>query len=202
MTSKTFYQYSPVLFSGLTDGIIVPLSVYAFFIRSLGLQNQAMLITAIAGAGFAITLGIGAYFTRKTEIQTADESTLIKIYSNLGIDENTKLQMMHDVEYENQNWHQEWDAPGNVTLSLSPFLYAILISLACITGAMIVLASAYFTLPNTLQFVIAPLFLLMLAGYTKCKIAGQNPLTGILTIVLSASLAVLGNWLVASLFLQ
>lgn len=200
MSNKISYKYLPVFLVGMIDGIIVPLTVYAFFVRVLEQQGLALQITAIGGIALAIMLGAGAYLTRKTEIENAGDSRILKIYDRLDIGETIKAQMTKDTLQENEDWQKEWLDTGNATDSLSPAHYALIMGLAYFCGLIVILTNGLFINNNSLDFLFAPLLLLALLGFAKFKMAGQNPLIGTLMIVVSGAVAVLSNWLIAGLF--
>lgn len=200
MTNRTSYKYFPVFLVGAIDGIIVPLTIYAFFIRVLENQTHAFQITVAGGSVLALMLGIGAYFTRKTEMENAGHNRLQKIYDSLDVSDEIKNQMQQDTIQENTSWQKEWKDGGNATGTLSPTNYALIVGLAYLSGLAVVLLSVLLAPGNGIAFMWGPFALLAALGFTKFKLAGQNPLVGMLTILAAGAVAVMGNWFVAGLF--
>lgn len=200
MTNQVTYKHWPVFLTGLIDGIIVPLSVYCFFGRVLQQQSSALQITLIAGAGMAILLAIGAYFTRKNETDNSQNNKLIEIFANLDISETIRQQMTADTRQENINWLKERGENSDEALTLSPIHYSFIIGGGCITGLLVVLVNGYFTAAHNLWFLVFPLLILMVAGFVKHSLSRQNIIVGTLTTLISGAVAAIANWLVAGLF--
>lgn len=200
MTNKFSHKYLPVFLSGFIDGLIVPLALYSFFNRISEQHYLAIQITFIGGFVMAILLGVGAYFTRKAEIENTGERKLLEIYSGLGISASIQQQMAEDTISEQQKWQEEWQGAGNAALGFTPKTYAIIICTGYVAGLLLVLLNAYFWPVQNLSFLIVPVFILGLAGFLKYKIANQNPVAGMLTVCISGMIAALANWLVAGLF--
>lgn len=198
MTNK--FTYTPVFLTGLIDGIIVPLTIFSFFSRVLQQNDLALQITLAGGFTLAILLAIGAYYTRKAELESSEELKLLKIYANLGINETIQQQMAKDTIEEQQQWVQEWNEGENAALNLSPVNYALVVGGGYIAGLAIVLLSTAFINSPGLQFLILPLAMLAIAGFMKYKISSQNPYIGLLTVVISGAMAAISNWMVAGLF--
>lgn len=200
MTNNVTYQNLPVFMAGLIDGIIVPLTVYSFFSAVLEQQNNVILITMVTGICMAIFLSVGAYLTRKGEIEHSEENKLAAIYNALEINEGLKQLMTEDTLKEKEIWQQQWNESENDATNLSPGQYASTTGFGYLIGLLLVLLNGYFNPTDNLQFLILPLTALALAGFVKHKIAGQNPFIGMLTVLLSGALAAISNWLVAGLF--
>lgn len=200
MTNKLSYKRLPVFLVGMIDGLIVPLTIYCFFVRVLTSQHQAVQITTIGGLVLAILLAIGAYLTRKAETNNAGEQALIKIYAKLGINEAIQKQMTDDTVQEQEKWQAEWQQGANATSNLSPLNYALTIWLGYLCGLAVIVLNVNFYASQNLGFLIVPFIVLLMAGFLKHKVASQDPLIGTLSVGLSGILAAVTNWLIAGLF--
>ena len=163
-------------------------------------DNHAVQITLAGGLALSVLLAMGAYHTRKAELENSGESRLMKIYASLDISETIQQQIAKDTFDEQQQWTSEWNEGGNATSQLSPIGYAFVMALGYATGLVIVLLNALYLNGPGLQFLYIPLIALAIAGFIKYRIAEQNPFIGTFTVVLSGAVAAISNWLVAGLF--
>lgn len=83
------------------------MAIYCFFARlNQGHEEIALSFVLVGGLVFSVLMAMGAYLTRTAEMETKDESRLLKIYSNLDINETLRHQMEEEVKLEQRKWHE------------------------------------------------------------------------------------------------
>ncbi|MCH5597244.1 VIT1/CCC1 transporter family protein [Niabella ginsengisoli] len=186
---------------GAIEGLIVTLALFCFLLAKGIDQQHIYIYVGIAVLFIATLLALGAYYTRKGELESSSgESKILKIYQALDIDEKLKEAMVADTVQENQTWEKEWQESNNATSSLMPLHYARSMFSGFILGGIVILINNYFLqLPDYAAFLI-PFLLLAFLGYNKYKLSNQKPVNGLLLISLSGMAAAVAAYYAGGLF--
>jgi len=198
---KHFYNALPAFIVGAIEGLIVILAIFCFLLARGVDAGLIYIYTGIAVVFIAGLLAVGAYYTRKEEMENSGgESKILKIYQSLDIDDHLKKAMVDDTLQENKVWEKEWQEGSNATSSLMPKQYALSVFLGFFSGGIIILLNNYLMeLPNYAALLI-PFLLLGILGYYKYKLSHQKPLNGMLLISLSGMAAAIGAWYAGGFF--
>ncbi|MCH5720709.1 VIT1/CCC1 transporter family protein [Niabella hibiscisoli] len=198
---KHFYNALPAFIVGAIEGLIVILAIFCFLLARGVDAGLIYIYTGIAVVFIAGLLAVGAYYTRKEEMDNSGgESKILKIYQSLDIDDHLKKAMVDDTLQENKVWEKEWQEGGNATSSLMPKQYALSVFWGFLTGGIIILINNYLVeLPNYAALLI-PFLLLAILGFYKYKLSNQKPVNGMLLISLSGMAAAIGAWYAGGLF--
>lgn len=198
---KQFYDYLPAFVVGIIEGLIVILALFCFLLARGVETNLLYAYTGIAVLFIAALLAVGAYYTRKEEMDNSSgESKILKIYQSLDIDDQLKKAMVDDTVQENKVWEKEWQEGGNATSSLMPKQYALSVFWGFLAGGVIILINNYLMqLPDYAAFLI-PFCLLAALGFYKYKLSNQKPVNGMLLISLSGIAAAIGAYYAGGFF--
>lgn len=94
----------------------------------------------------------------------------------------------------------KWNESGNVALDLSPKKYSLIVWVGYVAGLFVILLGGYLQARFGFLFLPIPLAALAIAGFLKYKMSDQNPVAGVLTVVISGVVVAICNWLIAGLF--
>lgn len=198
---KKSYNRLPVFIIGVIEGLIVILALFCFLLAQGMDMASIYLNTGITILFVSALFAVGAYYTRKAEMDSSrSQSRIAKIYQALDIDEKLKQEMLADAAAEKKLWDDEWQEGGNTTNSLTPVQYAATIFWGFVCGGVIILLNNYFVqLPNYAALFI-PFTLLGFLGFQKYRLSKQNPFTGMLLISLSGISAAVAAWYAGGFF--
>ncbi len=208
---------------GMSDGLTVPFALAAGL--SSALSNNNLIITAgIAEvAAGSIAMGLGGYLAAKTGAEHYDNERLREAYEiehmpeaeELEVDEAlivygisaaTRKLFIEDLKQDKENYIEfmmrfelglERPNPNQAYKS------GLIIALAYIVGGMIPLLSYWATnTPNEglIWSSISTGIVLLVFGYFKSRITGQNPILGALRVCLISAVAAGAAYLLAKFF--
>ena len=198
---KKSYNRWPVFIVGAIEGLIVILAMFCFLLAKGLSNNQLFLYCGIAVAFASALLGLGAYYTRKEELNNSKgESKILKIYQALDIDSNLKEAMVKDTLEENKVWENKWQDDNNATSSLSPKQYALAMFGGFLAGGAAILTNNYFIKMPNYAALFFPFILLGFLGFYKYKHSGKKPANGMLIIALSGIAAAVAAYYAGGLF--
>ncbi|WP_346238872.1 VIT1/CCC1 transporter family protein [Niabella insulamsoli] len=199
--SKPSYNFLPALLVGLIEGVIIMLALACFFTGSGMSASKIYLSLGAALVFVSVLLGLGAYYTRKDELEQHEgESKILKIYQTLDIDENLRQAMVTDSVAEAQLWEQEWKEGSNATGDLSPKVYGLSILGGFLLGGLATILNCYFFELPDYAGLFFPFILLGVLGFYKYKFSNQKPLSGFLIISLSGMAAAFAAYYAGGLF--
>ena len=208
---------------GMSDGLTVPFALAAGLstaVTSNGIIVTAGLAEIIAGS---IAMGLGGYLAGKTEIEHYDSELkreyrelethyeterreVKEIFANYGLSPESQELIMNEMEKDHDKWvdfmmkfELGLDKPDINCAGQS----ARNIGLAYIVGGIVPLTAYIFTdTPNTglIYSAIITVICLMVFGYFKSKVTGQNPLQGGFRTTMIGVLAAAAAYFFAHLF--
>ncbi len=218
--NKNISEFITDAIIGLSDGLTVPFALAAGLSGAL-LDNNLILTAGIAEvvAG-SIAMGLGGYLSGKTEQEfytneyqkLHDENTIenesktkqaMQWFDTLGIDEAGKKILAKQVDFKSERW-VEFFIKMNVGIE-KPHPNrarnaALTIGFAYFAGGLLPLSAYMMTSkPNVgllYSLCITTLCLLMF-GYVKSKITGQNPILGAIYMAVIGLLAAAAAYAVA-----
>ncbi len=199
---KQPFTFLPGFVVGLVEGLIVVLALFCFLLGKGLPQDQVFLYTGIAVLFIAVLLGLGAYYTRREELENrSGKSRIIKIYQSLDIDDKLRDEMVADTEQEKKAWEEKWVDNENATGDIHPDNYGLSVFSGFMAGGIFVLANNLLTqLPNY-SALLLPFLLLAALGFLKYHWSGRNAVSGMLLISVSGIASALGAYYAGSFFI-
>lgn len=207
---------------GMADGLTVPFALAAGL--SSAVSNNAIIITAgfaeiVAGS---IAMGLGGYLAGKTEIEHYDSELareyreikthyeterreVKEIFGNYGLSPESQETIMNEMEKDHDKW-VEFMMRFELGLEKPDIRRARQsarnIGLAYIVGGIVPLSAYFFAdkpVSGLLFSAIITVICLMIFGYFKSKVTGQNPMKGALRTTMIGVLAAAAAFLFAKL---
>ena len=208
---------------GMSDGLTVPFALAAGL--SSAVHSNGLIITAGAAEIIAgsIAMGLGGFLAGQTEVEHYDNELkkeyweideypdveikeVKEIFEGMGLSENTQEMAVREMILDKDKWvnfmmkyELGLEKPDKDRARKSAFN----IGLAYIVGGTIPLLSYVFTSkPNDgfrLSFVVTVICLLLF-GFYKSKVTGQNPVWGALKVTLIGVVAALAAYFLVRAF--
>lgn len=208
---------------GMSDGLTVPFALAAGLSSSV--SSNGIIITAgfaeiIAGS---IAMGLGGYLAGKTEIEHYDSelkreyreltthyqterNEVKEIFAGYGLSPDSQELIMNEMEKDHDKW-VEFMMKFELGLEKPDINRARLsarnIGLAYIVGGIVPLTAYIFTsTPNDglIYSAIITVICLMVFGYFKSKVTGQDPIKGGFRVTMIGVLAAAAAYFFAHLF--
>lgn len=208
---------------GMSDGLTVPFALAAGLSSAVH-SNSIIVLAGIAEicAG-SIAMGLGGYLAGRTEMDHYDselkreyeeveripddeKKEVHQIFAGLGLSESSQRLIADELARDKKNWVEfmmqfelglEKPDPRRASKS------ALNIGLSYIVGGLIPLSPYFFSsipLEGLKISALLTVVCLLIFGFFKSKITGQNPWTGALKVALIGSVAATAAFLVARLF--
>lgn len=208
---------------GMSDGLTVPFALAAGL--SSAIHDNHLIITAGLAevAAGSIAMGLGGYLAAKTSAQhyhhermresyeidhmpEAEEKEVDEALEIYGISRETRILFIEDLKKDKENYIEfmmrfelglEKPNPNQALKS------GFIIALAYVAGGMIPLLSYWYTqTPNEglMWSCFSTGIVLLLFGYFKSKLIGQNPIMGALRVCLISGVAAGAAYLLAKFF--
>ena len=208
---------------GMSDGLTVPFALAAGL--SSAVHSNSLILTAGAAEIIAgsIAMGLGGFLAGQTEVEHYDselkkeyweideypdvEKKEVKdIFEGMGLTVNTQEMAVEELSQNKDNWvnfmmkyELGLEKPDKDRARKSAFN----IGFAYIVGGTIPLLSYVFTTTPQLGFKVSfvvTVVCLLLFGYYKSKVTGQNPVWGALKVTLIGVVAALAAYFLVRVF--
>ncbi|HMR93344.1 MAG TPA: VIT1/CCC1 transporter family protein [Chitinophagaceae bacterium] len=203
-------SFLPYLIMGMSDGLIVPLSIAAVLTSTQSPVHHLLIAVAAVAAGGALLTAIGGYhavsdndFSNEAQRRHAEKNK--KILATLDLPAGLQHAASGDVEEESEAWQQiiKNEAAPDGRRVIRPVVAATVIALTYLAGGMIILLP--FTLLPSMQkallvAAITSLVILIILGYKKHRLAGMPGWQGALILFFAGLLAAGGAYAIARLF--
>ena len=208
---------------GMSDGLTVPFALAA------GLSGAGIGTHTVITAGFAeivagsIAMGLGGYLAGKTEIDhynseharevwevdnlpEKEKEEVREIFADMGMSEATQHLIVEEMSKDKAKWV---DFMMRYELGLEkPDVRrarnsAFNIGISYIVGGLVPLTPYFFTdtpLEGLKYSAVITVLCLLVFGYFKAKVTGQNPWTGAVRVAIIGSVAAAAAFLIAGLF--
>lgn len=190
---------------GISDGLTVPFALAAGLSGAVG-SNSIILLAGVAEvvAG-TISMGLGGYLAGKTELEHyegeqkreamevkeiphKEEAEVKEILAAYGISPSAQEQVAKDLAKDHEKWV---DFMMRFELGLekpnprAAFLSAFRIGWSYAIGGLVPLSAYYFThspVEGLKYSSLITVLCLLIFGYSKAKLTGQNPFKGAVTV--------------------
>ncbi|MDX2195659.1 MAG: VIT1/CCC1 transporter family protein [Cytophagales bacterium] len=208
---------------GMSDGLTVPFALAAGL---SGAVNDTHIIIAAGIAEIAagsIAMGLGGYMAGKTEMQhyeneyrrelwevdywpDKEKQEVKEVFKNMGLDEQSQNMIVDRLSQDKNMWvdfmmrfELGLEKPDKNRATLS----GITIAGAYIAGGIIPLSGYFFTDIPLYGLAISSCITavcLLIFGYMKSKLTGQNPIKGAVNVLIIGGVASLAAYALAKLF--
>lgn len=208
---------------GMSDGLTVPFALAA------GLSGAGISTHTVITAGLAeivagsIAMGLGGYLAGKTEIDhynseqkreewevdnlpEREKQEVKEIFASMGMSEATQALIVEEMSKDRAKWvdfmmryELGLEKPDAKRATRS----AMNIGISYIVGGLVPLTPYFFsdTAVNGLKWsALITVLCLLVFGYFKAKVTGQNPVTGAIRVAIIGSVAATAAFLIAGLF--
>ena len=204
LTSSNFIRDIVI---GMSDGLTVPFALAAGLSGAVS-SNEIILTAGVAEiAAGSIAMGLGGYLAGKTEVEhyenelkreyyevehlpEKEKQEIKEIFAGYGLSESSQCIVVDELAKDKEKWvdfmmkfELGLEKPDKNRARIS----AVTIAIAYIVGGSIPLLGYVFTTIPTQGLVysaITTLICLLIFGYTKSKITGQNPWKGALNVMM------------------
>lgn len=208
---------------GMSDGLTVPFALAAGL--SSALHDNNLIITAGLAevAAGSIAMGLGGYLAAKTSAEhyhnerlresyeidhmpDAEEQEVDDALVVYGISESTRKMFIEDLKKDKENYIEfmmRFELGLEKPNPNQAYKSGLIIALAYVGGGMIPLLSYWYTnTPNEglVWSSVSTGFVLLVFGYFKSKLTGQNPIWGAVRVCLISAVAAGAAYLLAKFF--
>ncbi len=208
---------------GMSDGLTVPFALAA------GLSGAGIGTHTVITAGFAeivagsIAMGLGGYLAGKTEIDhynselqreewevdnvpEKEKQEVKEIFADMGMSESTQHLIVEEMSKDKAKWvdfmmryELGLERPDAKRATRS----ALNIGISYIVGGLVPLTPYFFTstaLDGLKWSAVITVVCLLIFGFFKAKVTGQNPWAGAVRVAIIGSVAATAAFLIAGLF--
>jgi VIT1/CCC1 family predicted Fe2+/Mn2+ transporter len=181
--------------TGIPDGIMVPFVLVAGLSAATDSISLIMISGIIAVLTGAVTMGLGAYFTTRTESGhfntdiASKERKERKFLSGLGINKDVQDLASEEIVKENARWSDLMKAQHGTDEARKR---GITTAIAYICGGLVPLIPFFIhsEVRSAIKLSILTTFLgLFIFGFIKSRVSGINPWAGTFRILVIAALA-------------